>query len=80
MNSNPDENDRRTSYKKYYDTHKEYFKKYYQDRKDHWNNYTPKQCECGMIVNSLWSHKKTRKHIEIMEILERAKQQTSSLN
>ena len=59
--------------KKYYDSHTEYYKKYYQDRKDKWNDYSPKECECGLVVNSLWSHKKSKKHKDIMLIVERAK-------
>jgi len=59
--------------KKYYDSHTEYYKKYYQDRKDKWNDYSPKECECGLVVNCLWSHKKSKKHKDIMAILERAK-------
>ena len=55
------------------DINTEYYKKYYQDRKDKWNDYSPKECECGLVVNCLWSHKKSKKHKDIMAILERAK-------
>jgi len=48
---------------------REYNKKYYEKHKQEWNDYTPKTCECGMVVTSLTIHKKTKIHKKIMEVL-----------
>ena len=48
---------------------KEYNKKYYEKYKSEWNDYTPKTCECGMVVTSLSIHKKTKLHKKLMELL-----------
>ena len=55
--------------KKHYQTHPEYYKEYYQKNKHKWNDYSPKTCECGMVVTSLTTHKKTKKHKEFIQVL-----------
>jgi hypothetical protein len=55
--------------RKHYQKHPEYYKEYYQKNKDKWNDYTPKICQCGMTVTSLWKHQKTKLHKKLMELL-----------
>lgn len=60
-----------------YQKNKEYYKKYYQENRKEWNDYSLKTCECGMVVATLSSHRKTKKHKQFMEILEKTKLSSS---
>lgn len=63
----------RTKYIKY----KEYYKNYYSSK--------PKQekelviCECGSSVKNLWHHQQSKRHKDIMRIIERTKNEVYAI-
>jgi len=67
--TNQQSSDRQSKEEQRKNRQKEYNKKYYTKYKHEWNDYTPKTCECGMVVSSLTIHKKTKMHKKFMEVL-----------
>jgi hypothetical protein len=53
----------------FYEKNKEYYKNYYQQHKDKWNDYSEKLCECGVYVKSLYHHQRSKKHRDIIRIV-----------